>query len=178
MGIYYPTRSLKTLLCIRGRQQLYQRLEANKIPHRKTGKLILATNNDQKHYLDSLKSKADQIHALGEGSVPLEWLSGEQVRELEPDVSEDVIGALLSPETGIVDSHGLMADLEREVMDSDKGEVVYGTRVVRIDRLEGKRGDGSEEGWVVQTVTDDGAGGEGERSAVLAKVVINAAGLK
>lgn len=53
---------------------------------------------------------------------------------------------------------------------------------MRIDRAEpsggGKRGDGSEDGWVVQTLTADGQGGEGERTAVLAKSVINAAGLK
>lgn len=69
-----------------------------------------------------------------------------------------------------------------EIDDSDTGELVYGTRVVRIDRAEGKsgskRGDGTEDGWIVQTVTSDGSGGEGERSAVHAKVVINAAGLK
>ena len=67
-------------------------------------------------------------------------------------------------------------------MDSELGELVYGTRVIRIDRVEGKsggkRGDGTEDGWVVQTLTDDGKGGEGERSAVMAKMVINAAGLK
>lgn len=68
-------------------------------------------------------------------------------------------------------------------MDSETGEIVYGSQIVRIDKAEprsgGKRGsDGSEDGWVVQTVTKDGSGGEGERSAVLAKTVINAAGLK
>lgn len=92
-----------------------------------------------------------------------------------------MVGALLSPETGIVSSHALMEDLEREIGESEKGELVFGTRVVRIDKVEGgggKRGDGSEDGWVVQTVTNDGGGGEGERSAVLARVVINSAGLK
>lgn len=68
------------------------------------------------------------------------------------------------------------------ILDSDLGELVYGTKVVRIDRVEGKsggkRGDGTEDGWVVQTLTDDGKGGEGERSAVLAKTLINVAGLK
>jgi len=52
---------------------------------------------------------------------------------------------------------------------------VYGTSVVRIDR---QKGVGNEQGWVVQTVTDDGSGGEGERTAVLARSVVNAAGLK
>lgn len=69
-----------------------------------------------------------------------------------------------------------------EITDSETGELVLGTRVVRIDRAEptggGKRGDGSEDGWIVQTVTDDGSGGEGARTAVLAKSVINSAGLK
>lgn len=125
--------------------------------------------------------KAEALREAGVGEVPLRWLSGDEARELEPDLGGEVVGALLSPETGIVSSHALMEDLEREVEESERGEVVYGTRVVRIDKAEGaggKRGDGSEEGWVVQTVTSDGSGGEGERSAVLARVVINSAGLK
>lgn len=64
-------------------------------------------------YLEGLKNKASKIEALGEGRVPLQWLSGDEVREREPDVSKGVIGALLSPETGIVSSHELMEDLEK-----------------------------------------------------------------
>lgn len=69
------------------------------------------------------------------------------------------------------------------MIESETGEMVLGTRVVRIDRAEpsggGKRGDGSEDGWIVQTVTANGPGGDatGDRAAVLAKTVINAAGL-
>lgn len=87
---------------------------------------------------------------------------------------------------------GLTSDSPRHsgITDSETGELVLGTRVVRIDPASAatssaqpsgnrtKRGDGSEDGWVVQTVTDDGSGGEGTRAAVLAKTVINAAGLK
>lgn len=62
-----------------------------------------------------------------------------------------------------------------DITDSHTGELVYGTSVVRIDR---QKGVGNEQGWVVQTVTDDGSGGEGERTAVLARSVVNAAGLK
>lgn len=181
-GLYYPSDSLKASLCIRGRDLLYARCRASDIPYRQTGKLILATSRDQLAYLSSLTKKSKELSSLGVGNVPLEWYEGDAVRKLEPDVGENVVGALFSPLTGIVSSHDLMASMEESISNSDMGELVYGTRVVRIDRAQGKnggkRGDGSEDGWVVQTVTDDGSGGDGERASVLVKVVINAAGLK
>ncbi|GAA6001429.1 hypothetical protein JCM10207_006662 [Rhodosporidiobolus poonsookiae] len=180
-GIYYPADSLKTRLCIRGRDLLYKRCQEHSIGYRNTQKLVLATAQDQVPYLKQLYEKAQLLREKKIGDVPLEWLSGDEVRKLEPDVGEKVVGALLSPKTGIVSSHELMENLEKGITDSETGELVYGTKVVRIDPAEvsggGKRGDGSENGWVVQTVTDDGSGGEGERNAVLAKTVINAAGL-
>ncbi|GAA6028181.1 hypothetical protein JCM8097_006901 [Rhodosporidiobolus ruineniae] len=180
-GIYYPPNSLKTALCIRGRDLLYKRCEQFGIGYKTTGKLVLATADEQVPYLKQLWEKSKLLKAQGIGDVPLEWLTGDQVREREPDVGERVVGALLSPKTGIVSSHELMENLEKEIADSETGEIVYGTRVVRIDRADvkggGKRGDGSEDGWVVQTITNDGSGGEGERNAVLAKLVVNAAGL-
>jgi 2-hydroxyglutarate dehydrogenase len=100
-------------LCIRGRDLLYKRCSAAGIAHRKTGKLILANSPNQVEYLEGLRKKAGKIEALGEGRVPLQWLSGDEVREREPDVSKGVVGALLSPETGIVSSHELMEDLEK-----------------------------------------------------------------
>ncbi|GAA5854429.1 hypothetical protein JCM8547_001819 [Rhodosporidiobolus lusitaniae] len=180
-GIYYQPSSLKTALCIRGRDLLYKRCEQYGIGFRQTGKLVLATAPQQIPYLQALYEKSKLLKEQKIGDVPLEWLTGDEVRELEPNVGEKVIGALMSPKTGIVSSHELMENLEKEISESDTGELVYGTRVVRIDRYEAaggeKRGDGSEDGWVVQTVTDDGTGGEGERTAVLARTVINAAGL-
>ncbi|GAA5850757.1 hypothetical protein JCM5353_000222 [Sporobolomyces roseus] len=173
-GIYYPPNSLKTALCIRGRDLLYARCKSHDIPHRQTGKLILATSKDQEKYLDTLFAKSEKLRTERIGEIPLERLTGDQVREMEPDVGERVISALRSTMTGIVDSHALMESLEKGITDSETGELVYGTSVVRIDR---QKGGGSEQGWVVQTVTDDGSGGEGERTAVLAKSVVNAAGL-
>ncbi|KAI5474705.1 hypothetical protein MNV49_002573 [Pseudohyphozyma bogoriensis] len=178
-GLYYPVQSLKSRLCIRGRQLMYARCEASGIPHRKTQKLVIASAADEVAYLRGLEKKSADLAKLGVGPVPLQWLDGDKVRELEPDVSSSVVGALLSPETGIVDSHTLMESMENNI-EENEGQVVCGTKVVRIDRVgrkDGKRGDGSEERWVVQTVTDDGSGGEGTRDAVEAKCVINAAGL-
>ncbi|GAA5978133.1 hypothetical protein JCM5350_007407 [Sporobolomyces pararoseus] len=182
-GIYYPLNSLKTRLCIRGRDLLYSRCKQHPgIPFKQTGKLILATSRKQEEYLKGLFEKSKQIERNGIGELPLEWLNGEQVRELEPDVGDKVVSALKSPKTGIIDSHALMENLEKEITENEKGELVLGTRVVRIDKYQtlggNKRGDGTEDGWVVQTVTDDGTGsGTGERTAVLARSVVNAAGL-
>lgn len=177
--VQYPTNSLKFALCIRGRELAYARCALKSIPFRKTQKLIIATSPAQASYI---QQKDVAIRNAKKGSVPLKWLTGEEARELEPDLSPSVIGAMLSSETGIISAHGLVSDLEGEIEASEMGEMVYGTRVVRIDKapstVGGKRGDGSEEGWVVQTVTGGGDGVEGERSAVLAKVVINAAGLR
>lgn len=92
---------------------LYDRCDKAGIPYRKTGKLILATSPSQTSYLDKLLAAGDEIKKLKLGEVPLKKLSGDEVRELEPDVGDNVVAALLSPETGIVSSHDLMADLEK-----------------------------------------------------------------
>lgn len=181
-GAYYPNDSLKTLLCVQGRDLLYTRCRANAIPFRQVGKLITANTPSQIAYLDGLLKKTAQLREKGL-DVPLEYLTGDQVRELEPDVSQEVKCALLSSKTGIVSSHALMEDLEKLIENSESGELVYGTMVVRIDRSEGEmtRGvkrDGSEEGWVVQSVTKNGEGEWGEPTSVLTKCLVNAAGLK
>lgn len=64
-------------------------------------------------YLRGLHDKARRLRDDGVGDVPLEWLDGDAVRRLEPNVGERVIGALLSPKTGIVSSHELMEHLEK-----------------------------------------------------------------
>lgn len=112
-GIYYPPDSLKTALCIRGRDLLYKRCRRDGIGHRQTGKLILATHENQVPYLRKLFDRSQQLRAAGTGDVPLEWLTGDQVRDLEPDLGRQVVGALLSRKTGIVSSHELMEHLEK-----------------------------------------------------------------
>ena len=178
-GIYYPRDSLKTLLCVQGRQLLYKYCKKHNVAHRKVQKLVVATSEAQKEYLHKLYTHASSL-PTPPGAVPVELISGEKAREMEPDLSKGVVAALLSPETGIVDAHGLIASLENEFTDAGDGTVVYGTKVVRIDRSEddgrgakGKRGDAGNPGWVVQTVNE-----QGERAAVLARCVVNSAGLK
>ncbi|KAH7916696.1 pyridine nucleotide disulfide oxidoreductase-like protein [Hygrophoropsis aurantiaca] len=178
-GLYYPPESLKTQLCIRGRHLMYDRCQKYNIPYRKTGKLVVAQEH-QKPYIESLFQKSLKLqwpqhslpHDSGEHALPTSLISGEKARELEPDLSENIAAALWSPETGIVDSHSFMESLEKDILDSEGGELVYSTRVVRVDPYK-KSGPGSEDGWVVQTVTEDAQEGD----ALLARNLINASGL-
>lgn len=104
--------------------------------------------------------------------VPLSILDRNKTLELEPNLSHDVCCSLFSPETGILDSHSFISSLENFIHDSENGEVVYGSRVVRIDKS------ATNDGWVVQTVMSSGGTDEaGERNSVLARCVVNCAGL-
>ena len=94
-GIYYPPGSLKAALCVRGRTLLYERCAAHAIPHRRLGKLIVATRDAEEVVLESLWSRA-----LENGAGDVRLLSRRDVDALESGL--DVSSALLSPETGIV----------------------------------------------------------------------------
>ncbi len=103
-GIYYPTGSLKARLCVAGNRSLYAWCEAHGVPHRRVGKLIVATAADEEAKLEGLTRQAAE-----NGAVPLRPLSTREVRDLEPHVR--AVRGLWSPSTGIVDSHQLMASL-------------------------------------------------------------------
>ncbi|KAF5387786.1 hypothetical protein D9615_000042 [Tricholomella constricta] len=185
-GLYYPVDSLKTRLCLRGRDLIYERCKAHHIPFRKCGKLVVA-RADQRPYIENLHRKSLNLawpphstHAEGQLVLPTTLLSAQAARALEPDLSKDIAAALWCPETGILDSHSFMESLEKDVIDSEGGNLVYSTRAVRIDpyerpnRAAGVPGmDVLEDGWVVQTVTGDAEEGD----AMLARTLINASGL-
>lgn len=100
-GMYYAPGSLKARLCVAGRRALYAYAAAKGVPHRKIGKLIVATREDE---VPALRSYLDKGAANGvEG---LSFLSGAEVRALEPALR--AVAGLLSAETGVVDSHQLM----------------------------------------------------------------------
>lgn len=103
-GIYYPPGSLKARVCVEGRQQLYRYLEERGLPHKACGKLIVATSEAQKPALETIMARAK-----ASGVDSLRWLSGAEAKAMEPEVRCEI--ALLSPETGVVDSHALMLSL-------------------------------------------------------------------
>jgi L-2-hydroxyglutarate oxidase LhgO len=107
-GLYYPTGSLKARLCVAGRERLYAYVAAHGVAHRRCGKLIVANGSAQQAKLEGIHAQA-----LANGVDDVRRLSGDEARALEPAVIADA--ALLSPSTGIVDSHGLMLALQGDL---------------------------------------------------------------
>ncbi len=128
-GIYYPTDSLKARTCTQGKKQLYEYCRQRGVNYQKTGKLIVATNEEQ---LDSLRTY--QAQGRINGVDDLEVLSQQELQRLEPDVRG--VAALWSPSTGIVDSHGLMLSLLADV-ENDSGSLVLRSPVLGFKPVAG-----------------------------------------
>ncbi len=128
-GLYYPEGSLKARWCVRGRQLLYAYCEARAIPHRRCGKLIVATSEDQ---LPALQKVADR--ALANGVDDLRCLSRTEAQSLEPALA--CVAALHSPSTGIVDSHALMLALQAD-LEHAGGLVALNSPLSHVECAEG-----------------------------------------
>jgi L-2-hydroxyglutarate oxidase LhgO len=104
-GIYYRAGSLMAQMCVSGKQLLYAYCREHGIPHRNCGKLIVATTPKETEKLQSIRA-----HAEANGVLDMQLLAGEAARALEPALNCDA--ALLSPSTGIIDSHAYMLALQ------------------------------------------------------------------
>lgn len=100
-GIYYPKGSLKARACVEGRGRLYRYAAGRGVPHKRLGKLIVATEASEIPIIEKLK-----ITASDNGVDDLVRIDRAAALALEPNL--DCVGALLSPSTGIIDSHQLM----------------------------------------------------------------------
>jgi len=100
-GIYYPHGFLKAILCPEGNRLLYELCRRRGIPHKRIGKLIVATNDGECEQLERIRQYAGQ-----NGVRDLSLIGQRQVGSLEPEVKAKA--ALYSPYTGIIDSHSLM----------------------------------------------------------------------
>ena len=116
-GLYYPPGSLKARLCVEGRQRLYAYAKDRGIAHRRSGKLIVASDESQNGKIQSIMANAQAC-----GVTDLELLSREQALALEPALT--CSAAVLSPSTGIIDSHALMTALLADVEDAGSGLVL------------------------------------------------------
>lgn len=110
-GIYYPQNSLKASLCVAGNATLYQYCLERAVPHRKLGKLIVATNSQQEEVLKHYEKQGGSNNVDG-----LKLLSRQQLQDLEPALRGTA--ALYSSTTGIIDAQAFMKQLETDVIDS------------------------------------------------------------
>jgi len=109
-GLYYTQGSLKARLCVAGKHMLYEYCERHGVPHRRIGKIVVATDDREIGVLESYVKKA-QANAVDD----LRWLSRDELRQLEPEVR--CVAGFASPSTGIIDSHALMLALQGEAED-------------------------------------------------------------
>ncbi|MCI4679127.1 NAD(P)/FAD-dependent oxidoreductase [Rhodoblastus acidophilus] len=123
-GLYYPENSLKARLCVEGRKMLYAFCAERGVPAQRLGKLIVATDERQIPKLEALHRRG-----IANGVDDLVPLSREEARRLEPEV--ECVAALLSPSTGIVDSHALMLALQGDA-EAKGAQFVFQTRVTGI----------------------------------------------
>ena len=154
-GIYYPPGSAKAKLCVAGRQRLYAYCAARGVEHRRCGKLIVAADREQAQVLAKIEATA-----RANGVEDLRRLTAAEAVAMEPALR--CVAALLSPSTGILDSHGLMLALRAD-LEQAGGIIAFHSPVRR-----GRRGRGAIELEV----------GADETTWLAAHVVINSAGLQ
>lgn len=109
-GLYYPSGSLKAQLCVKGRQRLYQYCHDRNITHRRCGKLVVASTEAELDYLEKLQGQA-RANDVDDCRL----IDGRELARLEPEIVG--VAALLSPSTGIIDTHGLMQALRGDLED-------------------------------------------------------------
>jgi len=157
-GLYYGHDSLKTKLCLRGKEMLYELCKKEDIPHRNCGKWIVAQNDQQMEELEKVHSFASSI------GVPTRFLSLKEAADREPEVRAQA-GVLESPTTGIVDSHALMSHLESRFLDLS-GDIAFRTLVTGISAL-------PTGGYRIHTSTPSGQ----PQEPITAEILVNSAGL-
>ena len=154
-GIYYPEDSLKAKLCVEGKSLLYKLCDKHNIAYKKLGKIIVAASENEISWLEELYEQGRR-----NGVDDLVLLSRTELKKLEPNV--EARAGLLSPSSGILDSHTLLKFLYSQAR--EKGaEFAFGTEVVGIERRGAK--------YRVEIRDREGI------SAFISRAAINAAGL-
>lgn len=155
-GIYYPAGSLKAKYCVLGKTLLYAYCKKHNTQHRTTGKLIVATHQDELEILESIR-----INAHDNGVTDLSFISENKLSHMEPNVN--AVGALFSPSTGIVNSHQLMTQFLAET--ESKGALF-------VPRTEVTAVSPHADGLLVRTRS-----ASGENYSFVTSILVNAAGL-
>jgi L-2-hydroxyglutarate oxidase LhgO len=150
-GLYYPTGSLKARLCVRGLQLMYDYCERRGVPHRRLGKLVVATREEERPALEALYARGLQ------NGVRLHWRERGAAQALEPALA--CVAAIDSPDSGVVDAAELVMALSGELQQAG-GTLLCHQRVERVERSDG----------LFRLHTDSG-------DTLLCRQLVNAAGL-
>ncbi len=153
-GIYYPKNSWKARLCVKGKNMLYAFCQSHHIEHKRLGKLIVATNDEQCRAQDAIFQKARD-----NGVVDVSFIEQEALRDLEPNLN--AVRAILSPSTGIINSHELMLGYQGD-LEKHGGTVVLNSPLLGGDIIDG--------GFRLSV-------GGGEPTQITCRELINSAGL-
>jgi L-2-hydroxyglutarate oxidase LhgO len=153
-GLYYPTGSRRALHCARARRMLYEYCVSHGVPHRKCGKLVVATSERELARLEAVYQQAKINDVEG-----VAMIDGSAAKRLEPELA--CIAAMRSPETGIIDSHRFMLALQGDLEDRG-GVVAFNTRIDALRPVSG--------GW-------EALFGDAEARSITVDAVINSAGL-
>src|SRR5437868_387232 len=158
-GIYYPKNSLKARHCVEGNRMLYEFCAKHNVPHRHTGKLVVASDAHEEADLAALKKKGE-----GNGVTGLQIVGPEEIRKREPHIKG--VAALDVPSTGILSSEDLVRAYAR--LAADNGAHIVGR--AKVVALEPKRD-------VIRVSLRIGEDGDAQDETIEARCVINAAGL-
>jgi L-2-hydroxyglutarate oxidase LhgO len=153
-GLYYPSGSQRAHHCPRGRRMLYPFCASHGVPHRKCGKLVVATSAGEMERLAAVHKQAQSNGVEG-----VEIIDAAAAKRLEPELA--CVAAMHSPETGIIDSHGFMLALRGDLEDHG-GMIAFASP---IERLKPRAG-----GW-------DAAVGGSDPQWLSFDAVVNCAGL-
>ncbi len=159
-GLYYGPTSLKTKLCLKGKQMMYDLCEKQNIPYRNTKKWVLAQDSEQHESLTETHDFAKSI------DVPIHFIPLSEAHTREPDVRVDY-AVLESPSTGIVDSHSFLSYLESDFQ-SKGGDLACHTSVEAVEPIDSGNG-----GWKIGTKSPSSS----EMTSITADTLINSAGL-
>jgi len=155
-GLYYREELLRTRLCVRGNPLLYEACAREGIPHRRTGKIVVAVHDDEAGLLHDLHAQAVKNGVRG-----LELVGQRRLLEMEPRIAGTL--GLYSPDTGILDSHRLMGWLEQSAA-ANGATIAYRCEVTDLAWNGSRYAVGVREG-------------DGGRTTLAASSVVNAAGL-
>src|SRR4051795_12772470 len=151
-GLYYPTGSKRAYHCVRSRRMLYDYCASHGVPHRKCGKLVVATNEHEVGRIEGVLKQAKLNEVEG-----VDLIDGAAAKRLEPELA--CLVAMRSPETGIIDSHAFMRALRGDLEDHG-GVIAFNTPIERLAWGSG--------GWEAHF---------GGNESVVVDAVVNCAGL-